>query len=208
MFNHRLEHQGRTRGFLIETRAAGGWDVLEEQDRRVVREVHYDDWHRVERQLNVFAMRVEILKNEGWVPVGADTARSACGTPAAPASRLLDEAIAETDRGLDLPAGRSELGAQPSDVDVDRSRLDQPIVAPHALEQPLARQHAVAVLDQALQQLELAPRQADAGAVDGDGHGVEVGDDLPAAIDRLGVGGRALAAAAAAPARGPRARAG
>ncbi len=72
MFNHRLEHQGRTRGFLIETRAAGGWDVLEEQDRRVVREVHYDDWHRVERQLNVFAMRVEILKNEGWVPVAAD----------------------------------------------------------------------------------------------------------------------------------------
>jgi hypothetical protein len=49
--------------------------VLEEQDRRVVRQVHYDDWHRVERQLNVFAMRVEILKNEGWVPVSpADTA--------------------------------------------------------------------------------------------------------------------------------------
>jgi hypothetical protein len=73
MFNHRLEHQGRTRGFMIETRAAGGWDVLEEQDRRVVREVHYDDWHRVERQLNVFAMRVEILKNEGWVPVGTES---------------------------------------------------------------------------------------------------------------------------------------
>ena len=77
MFNHRLEHQGRTRGFLIETRAAGGWDVLEEQDRRVVREVHYDDWHRVERQLNVFAMRVEILKNEGWVPVSPPTRRAA-----------------------------------------------------------------------------------------------------------------------------------
>jgi hypothetical protein len=76
MFNHRLEHQGRTRGFLIAPRAAGGWDVLEEQDRRVVREVHYDDWHRVERQLNVFAMRVEILKNEGWVPVGSPTAHA------------------------------------------------------------------------------------------------------------------------------------
>jgi 23S rRNA A2030 N6-methylase RlmJ len=59
---------------LIETRAAGGWDVLEEQDRRVVREVHYDDWHRVERQLNVFTLRVEILKNEGWVPVGTAAA--------------------------------------------------------------------------------------------------------------------------------------
>ena len=50
MFNHRLQHQGRTRGFLISSRAAGGWDVLEEMDRHVVREVHYDDWHRVERQ--------------------------------------------------------------------------------------------------------------------------------------------------------------
>ena len=83
MFNHRLEHQGRTRGFMIETRAAGGWDVLEEQDRRVVREVHYDDWHRVERQLTVFAMRVEILKNEGWVPMGSEPVRAA----AAPAQR-------------------------------------------------------------------------------------------------------------------------
>jgi hypothetical protein len=72
MFNHRLEHQGRTRGFLIASRAGGGWDVLEEMDRRVVREVHYDDWHRVERQLNAFAARVESLKQEGWVPVGTD----------------------------------------------------------------------------------------------------------------------------------------
>ena len=83
MFNHRLEHEGRTRGFLISSRAAGGWDVLEEMDRRVVREVHYDDWHRVERTLNVFAMRVEILKNEGWVPVPVDTAWSAPMTRAA-----------------------------------------------------------------------------------------------------------------------------
>jgi hypothetical protein len=66
---------------MIETRAAGGWDVLEEQDRRVVREVHYDDWHRVERQLNVFALRVEILKNEGWVPVGTDAGGSTTTAP-------------------------------------------------------------------------------------------------------------------------------
>ena len=80
MFSHRLEHQGRTRGFMIETRAAGGWDVLEEQDRRVVREVQYDDWHRVERQLNVFALRVEILKNEGWVPVGSEPVGAGAAT--------------------------------------------------------------------------------------------------------------------------------
>jgi hypothetical protein len=87
MFNHRLEHEGRTRGFMIESRAAGGWDVLEEMDRRVVREVHYDDWHRVERQLNVFAMRVEMLKNEGWVPVPAGTAAASATVRTAGASR-------------------------------------------------------------------------------------------------------------------------
>ena len=58
---------------MIASRAGGGWDVLEEADRRVVREVHYDDWHRVERQLHAFAARVEILKNQGWVPVGAES---------------------------------------------------------------------------------------------------------------------------------------
>jgi hypothetical protein len=73
MFQHRLEHQGRTRGFMIASRAGGGWDVLEEADRRVVREVHYDDWHRVERQLHAFAARVELLKNEGWVPIGGES---------------------------------------------------------------------------------------------------------------------------------------
>ena len=72
MFSKRLEHKGRTRGFLVASRAAGGWDVLEEMDRRVVREVHYDDWHRVERTLHVFARRVQILENEGWVPIGAE----------------------------------------------------------------------------------------------------------------------------------------
>ena len=83
MFNHRLEHQGRTRGFMIASRAGGGWDVLEEADRRVVREVHYDDWHRVERQLQAFAARVEMLKNEGWVPVGTEPAGVGAGVPRA-----------------------------------------------------------------------------------------------------------------------------
>jgi hypothetical protein len=59
---------------MIASRAGGGWDVLEEADRRVVREVHYDDWHRVERQLHAFTARVEMLKDEGWVPVGTEPA--------------------------------------------------------------------------------------------------------------------------------------
>ena len=50
----------------------------------------------------------------------------------------VDEPIAEADDGLDLPAGLAELAAQPADVHVHRARLDQAIVAPHALEQPVA----------------------------------------------------------------------
>ena len=66
MFNHRLENHGRTRGFLISSRAAGGWDVLEEMDRRVVREVHYDDWHRVERAVATLELEVRALTAKGW----------------------------------------------------------------------------------------------------------------------------------------------
>jgi hypothetical protein len=65
--------------------------------------------------------------------------------------RLLDEPIPQSDDGLDLVAGRAQLGAQASDVDVHRSRFDQPVVAPDAFEQPVARQDAALVLDQALE---------------------------------------------------------
>ncbi|MFN2444657.1 MAG: hypothetical protein ABR606_03585 [Vicinamibacterales bacterium] len=44
-----------------------GWEVLEEQDNRVVRQVCYTDWHRVERARRAFTMEVSNLKNEGWV---------------------------------------------------------------------------------------------------------------------------------------------
>src|SRR5712671_8223219 len=54
----------------------------------------------------------------------------------------IDEPVAEADDGLDLPAGRPELGAQAADVHVHGSRLHEPLVAPYALEQPIARDDA------------------------------------------------------------------
>ena len=57
--------------------------------------------------------------------------------------------------------GGAELAAQAADVHVDRSRFDQAVVAPHAFEQTIARDHAVAVLDEIAEQLEFASRQPD-----------------------------------------------
>lgn len=47
---------GRTRRLTILRNVRGGWDVREELDREVVREMNYTDWHRVERCLQVFEM--------------------------------------------------------------------------------------------------------------------------------------------------------
>jgi len=47
---------GRTRRLTILRSATGGWDIREEIDREVVREANYQDWHRVERCLQVFEM--------------------------------------------------------------------------------------------------------------------------------------------------------
>ena len=47
---------GRTRRLTILRSDAGGWDIREEIDREIVREVNCRDWHRVERCLQVFEM--------------------------------------------------------------------------------------------------------------------------------------------------------
>jgi hypothetical protein len=45
---------------------ASGWEVKDEEDRRVVRRVVYDDWHRVERARMTFAQEGMKLKDDGW----------------------------------------------------------------------------------------------------------------------------------------------
>jgi hypothetical protein len=69
MFQRDLQHEGRTRQFLIASHDAGGWDVVEALDSHVVRQVHSDDWHRVERARTVFTLQVELLKGEGGAAV-------------------------------------------------------------------------------------------------------------------------------------------
>src|SRR5262245_19008299 len=98
--------------------------------------------------------------------------------------RLFHEPVAETDYRLDLRAYTAEFRAEPADVHVHRSRFNEAVVAPHALEQPIAREHAVAVFHEAPEQFELAPREPDRLAFDGHQHRIEIRDEMLAPIDR------------------------
>ena len=44
-----------------------GWEVYEEEDSMVLRHVHRDDWHRVERDIRLFELTALTLKRHGWV---------------------------------------------------------------------------------------------------------------------------------------------
>jgi hypothetical protein len=39
------------------TKSRTGWDVREERDDTVVKRMHYSDWHRVERAIQVFELK-------------------------------------------------------------------------------------------------------------------------------------------------------
>ena len=67
MFVRELYRGGHTRKFSITDTGPGGWEVRDEQDDRVLKHVRYDDWHRVERALNMFNLQIDELEEAGWV---------------------------------------------------------------------------------------------------------------------------------------------
>src|SRR5438552_727220 len=114
-------------------------------------------------------------------------------------SRLFDETVAEADDGFDLAAGGAELGAEASDVHVNRARFSGRVVSPYSFEQAIARLHAVAVIDEVPEQIELAPRKAHRRAVHGHRDSIEIGlNPRPAVHGRRCPGTSLLAARAAA----------
>lgn len=77
---------------------------------------------------------------------------------------FLDKAVAHADHRFDLPSCSSQLSAQAADVHVDRAGFDLSIETPHTLEQAIAGQYAITILDEEAQELELAFGQSDRGA--------------------------------------------
>jgi len=66
MFAKELHQAGHVRKFSITKRGESGWQVSDVQDERVLRQVYYKDWHRVERAVNMFNILIEDLESRGW----------------------------------------------------------------------------------------------------------------------------------------------
>jgi len=66
MFAKELTQAGHTKRFTISEAGSSGWEVLVEQDSRIVRRVCYTDWHRVERAALVMSLQVSELEEHGW----------------------------------------------------------------------------------------------------------------------------------------------
>ena len=67
-FDKSLRYQENTRRYSIATTDTG-WEVREERDSKVVRQVHYQDWHRVERARRTIAHELDVLQRQGWSEV-------------------------------------------------------------------------------------------------------------------------------------------
>jgi hypothetical protein len=66
MFSKELRHAGHVKRFSITETSGHGWEVREEADSQVVRQVQYRDWHRVERARMRIEAQVVELEERGW----------------------------------------------------------------------------------------------------------------------------------------------
>jgi len=64
-FVRSLRKADHIRRYSIQATSAG-WEVREEQDSEIVRHSYYQDWHRVERALRSFSLKLNVLREEGW----------------------------------------------------------------------------------------------------------------------------------------------
>jgi hypothetical protein len=60
-----VKKANQTRRYSIQT-TASGWEVREEEGTEITRQRWYDDWHRVERARHSMALKLDILREEGW----------------------------------------------------------------------------------------------------------------------------------------------
>ena len=67
-FEKRLRRQQHTLRFSIATTDTG-WEIREERDSALVKQVHYQDWHRVERARRSMTIELDDLQREGWSDV-------------------------------------------------------------------------------------------------------------------------------------------
>lgn len=67
-FTKKLQFHEHTRRYSI-LMTTDGWEVREERDSQVVRQAHYQDWHRVERAQRSISIELDELRTKGWAEV-------------------------------------------------------------------------------------------------------------------------------------------
>ncbi|MGH8189506.1 MAG: hypothetical protein ACREUC_23315 [Steroidobacteraceae bacterium] len=67
MYARSFRRAEETRKFTIRDDGTRGWEVLDERGATVLKNVRYDDWHRVERAKAAFAAEAATLREAGWV---------------------------------------------------------------------------------------------------------------------------------------------
>jgi hypothetical protein len=66
MFSIALRQAEHTRKYRVSPSHVSGWDLTLIEDLRPTRQVHYDDWHRVERAVAAVQLEVSQLTAKGW----------------------------------------------------------------------------------------------------------------------------------------------
>ena len=67
MYARSLFNSTHNRRFTVRPAdAMTGWEIRDEIDARVLKSIHYQDWHRVERAKAIFALEANALKDHGW----------------------------------------------------------------------------------------------------------------------------------------------
>ena len=66
MFSIALRHDEHTRKYRVTASQLSGWELTLTEDTKPTRQIHYDDWHRVERALLTWQLEIEELTGKGW----------------------------------------------------------------------------------------------------------------------------------------------
>ena len=66
MFALTLRQANHVRRYSIVRTGLLGWEIRLEEDSKLQRLDHYQDWHRVERALALFARETSQLQESGW----------------------------------------------------------------------------------------------------------------------------------------------
>jgi hypothetical protein len=73
MFALTLGQANHVRRYSIARTGLLGWEIRCEQDSKLQRLDHYQDWHRVERALAQFAYESSQLQESGWRVIEAQS---------------------------------------------------------------------------------------------------------------------------------------